>query len=133
MKIVKKYDKETIKKIVKNCGSKNVKNTYSYLDVINYRSKEKFYCEILDDVAFFAGTIGKKHFRLIECAVDSENQKKGYGKLLIYRIKSLCKNCNLNKITLRTSKEENAVYFFLKMGGNIIGEKDNDYEMELYL
>lgn len=131
MKIVQKYDKEIIKDICKNCGSKNVKSTYSYLDVMNYHSKDKFRCEIIDNSAFFAGLIGKEHFRLIETAVKEDSQRKGYGTAIMIRMKKLCKENNLNKITLRTSKEETAVEFFKKNGGVIIGEKGNDFEMEI--
>lgn len=131
MKIVKKYEKDIIKEIAKQCGSKNVKNTYSYLDVMNYHSKGKFKCEIIDDCAFFAGSIAKHHFRLIEMAVKEGTQKKGYGTLLIMRMKRLCIKNNLSKITLRTSKEETAINFFRKQGAKIIGEKGNDYEMEI--
>ena len=131
MRIIQRYDKELIKDIVKNCGSKNVRSTYSYLDVVNYHSKNKFKCEIIDDCAFFAGTMAKNHFRLIETAVKEEYQGKGYGTALIIRMKMLCKENNLSKITLRTSKEETALYFFKKNGGVITGEKGNDYEMEI--
>lgn len=133
MKIVRGYNKEAIKDIVKNCGSKNVKSTYSYLDVINYHSKDKFRCEIIDNSAFFAGLIAKEHFRLIETAVKEDSQRKGYGSLLIMRMKKLCKENNLNRITLRTSMEETAVNFFKKKGAVITGKKGNDYEMEIKL
>ena len=131
MKIVQKYDREVIKEIAKGCGSKNVKSTYSYLDVANYHSKDKFKCEIIDGCAFFAGLMAKHHFRLIETAVKEEAQKKGYGSLIIMRMKMLCIKNNLSKITLRTSKEENAVNFFRKHGAVIVGEKGNDYEREI--
>lgn len=133
MKIVQKYDRDTIKDIVKNCGSKNVKSTYSYLDVVNYHSKDKFKCEILDDCAFFAGTMAKNHFRLIETAVKEDSQRKGYGSAIMIRMKKLCKENNLSKITLRTSKKETALAFFKKHGAEIIGEKGEDYEMEIKL
>lgn len=131
MRIIQEYDKELIKEIAKNCGSKNVKSTYSYLDVANYHSKDKFKCEILDECAFFAGLLGKKHFRLIETAVKEECQGKGYGTALMIRMRKLCIDNNLNKITLRTSKNETALEFFKKQGGVITGEKGNDYEMEI--
>jgi N-acetylglutamate synthase-like GNAT family acetyltransferase len=131
VKIIKKYDKELIKEIAKNCGSKNVKSTYSYLDVANFHSKGKFRCEIIDGCAFFAGLLGKKHFRLIETAVKEDSQGKGYGTAIIVRMKKLCKENNLEKITLRTSQEETAVNFFKKNGGIIVGTKGNDYEMEI--
>ena len=131
MKIVVGYNKDLIKEIAKNCGSKNVKSTYSYLDVMNYHSKGKFRCEIIDECAFFAGLMAKDHFRLIETAVKEDAHKKGYGTAIMIRMKKLCKDNNLSKITLRTSKEETAVNFFRKQGGIITGEKGNDYEMEI--
>lgn len=131
MKIIQKYDKEIIKDIAKNCGSKNVKSTYSYLDFANNRYKDIFVCEIIDECAFFAGFYGKKHFRLMELAVKQDCQGKGYGTAIIIRMRKLCQENNLNKITLRTSKDETALEFFKKQGGVITGEKGNDFEMEI--
>lgn len=127
------YDKQKIKDIVKDCGSSNVKNTYSYLDVISFHSKEKFKCVIIDDNCFVAGTIGKNHFRIIEMAVRQTAQKGGYGSLLISYLKTFCKSKGLKKLTFRTSKNETAVNFFKKKGGIIVGEKGEDYEMEIYV
>ena len=131
MKIVQKYDRAIIAEIAKGCGSKNVKSTYSYLDVANYRSGGKFFCEIFDDCAFYAGNIGKKHFRLVETAVKQDAHGKGYGTMMIIRMKQLCKKNGLEKITLRTAKDETAVHFFRKCGGVITGEKGTDFEMEI--
>ena len=133
MKVISGYRREVIKDIVKNCGSKNVKSTYSYLDVLNYHSKDKFKCETIDDVGFFAGVVCKNHFRLIEIAVREDTQSKGIGTLLLRRIKNICSENNLTKITLRTSINETAVNFFKKKGAVIVGIKGEDYEMEIKL
>lgn len=73
----------------------------------------------------------KKHFRLYEIAVKKEMQNKGYGKFMIMRIKKLCSQNNINKITLRTNKQEEAINFYKKIGGIIVGEKNNDWEVEI--
>ena len=127
------YDKALVKEICKNCGSKNVKNTYSYLDVANYQAKDKFICESIDDCCFFAGIVCKKHFRLIEIAVKEEAQRKGYGTALLLRLKKICREKGLQKITFRVAKDETAVNFYKKKGGVIAGEKGTDYEMEMKL
>lgn len=50
---------------------------------------------------------------------------------MIIRIKKICQNRGLEKITLRTSKNETAVYFFKKCGGIITGQKGTDWKMEI--
>lgn len=131
MKIIYEYDSEKIKDIVLNCNSPNVKKTYSYLSVVNFHSKNKFLCVIVDDCAFMAGTIAKKHFRLIEIAVKSDNQHQGYGNALLTLLKKICLERGLEKITLRTSRHEKAVKFFLRHKGKIVGVNGEDYEMEI--
>ena len=131
MKIVQKYDRETMKDIIRSCESKTVKGSYGYIDFIHYHRKNIFVFEIIDDIAFFAGYYWKNHFRLLEMAIKKEYQKKGYGTAMIIRIKKLCKKNNFEKITLRTSKDETALEFFKKQGGVITGEKGNDFEMEI--
>lgn len=49
------------------------------------------------------------------------------------RMQKKCKENNLNKITLRTSKSEVAVNFYKKFGGVVVGEKGEDWEMEIKL
>ena len=133
MKISYGYDRSKIKEIVSRCGSKNVKTTYSYLDVLNFYSKNKFFCAIIDDCCFFAGSFGKGHFRLVEMAVIEEQQKMGYGKAMMILMKQICRNKGAEKITLRTSKNEKAINFFKKQNAKVIGEIKNDYEMEIKL
>lgn len=131
MKIINKYDAKIIDEICKASGADSVKNATTYLRVPAFRCDKNFKCEIIDDVAFFAGVVCKKHFRLYETAVKSEFQKRGYGTLIINRIKKICKENNLSKITFRTSMSENAVDFYRHYGAIITGIKNNDYEMEM--
>ncbi len=130
MKIERGYNREKVVQIAKDCGAKSVRDTVSYLDLAAYRSRDKFVCEILDDVAFFAGMMCKKHFRLYEMAVVETAQRKGYGRAMITRMRQLCQKSGASKITPRTSKEETAIQFYKKLGGKIVGEKENDYEVE---
>ena len=129
MKIARGFNAKVIDDIAKNCGADSVKNTISYLRV-PFIGGAGFVCEIFDDVAFFAGTMCKKHFRLYEMAVREDYQRKGYGRAMILRMRQLCQKAGVEKITLRTSKNETAIQFYKKLGGRIVGEKDNDYEVE---
>lgn len=131
MKIVRGFDTTKVDSIAKNCGADSVKNSVSYLGVPFISGGRGFVCEIIDDVAFFAGTMCKKHFRLYEMAVDKGSQGSGYGTAMIMRMKQLCRKAGAEKITLRTSKEESAINFYYRIGGRIVGEKGNDYEVEI--
>ena len=130
MKIVSGFDEKTIDFIAKNCGAKSVKSAANYIRV-PFIGGAGFVCEIIDGTCFFAGTKCKKHFRLYEMAVLESEQKKGYGTAMIYRIKKICADSGLKKITLRTSKEESAINFYRKFNCKIIGEKDGDWEVEI--
>ena len=131
LKIRTGYDAKTVERIARNCDSKSVKDGVAFLRRINIFEPERFYCEVIDDVGFFAGLICKDHFRLYEIAVENEYKGKGYGKIMLLRVKKICWEHGLTRITLRTSKEENAVNFYRKFGGKITGQKKNDWEMEL--
>lgn len=133
MKIETKYEKKKVEEIAKNCGSKSVKSSYTYLDKMYYYNPSKFVCVIVDDCAFFAGTLCKKHFRLLELAVKEENQKMGYGKKLMGMMKQMCRKKEIEKITFRTSRQEDALYFYERMGAKIVKMKDEDFEMEIIL
>lgn len=130
MKAVSGYDKNAISRIANNCGSKSLKSEISYLGVQVYRSKEKIIIETIDETAFFAIYLGKKHIRLIFIAVEEENQGKGYGKIMFRRIVSIAKEKGIQKITFRTSMSENAIDFYEHIGAKVIGISGNDYEME---
>lgn len=131
MKIVRGFDKDTIRDIAKNCGSKSVKSSISFLERMNYLSPDKLVCEVIDDVGFYGACICKKHLRLYEIAVREDAHKQGYGKVMMMRMVKLCRQKGLEKITFRTAKNETAVEFYKKLGAVITGEKGEDWEMEL--
>lgn len=95
------------------------------------RGADGFICEIFDDCAFYAGTCQKTTFRLYEIAVISEKQNKGYGKAMIKRIMSVCQSKGIDRIMLRTSRKEEAVGFYVRLGGNVIGTNGDDWEVEI--
>lgn len=131
VKFTQHYDLKVLTAIAKASGSTALIQESRYLRRAKFYAKGKFWCEILGDIAFYAGTIGKSHFRLIEIAVRKEYQGRGYGRRMMWRIFGLCRKRGLSKITLRTSREESAVDFYKKFGGIIVGQKDGDYEMEI--
>lgn len=131
MNIVRGFDKKTVEEIARMCGADSVRGSISYISAPFIRENKNFLCEVFDERAFFAGTMCKKHFRLYELAVKDEEHGKGYGKAMLLRIKQLCRQRGVQKITLRTSKDETAIDFYKKIGGTIVGEKDGDYEVEI--
>ena len=131
MKIRTEYDEKTVERIARNCDSKSVRDGVAFLRKSAFETPEKFYCEIIDEVCFFAGYVGKESFRLYEIAVENEYKGRGYGRIMMFRLRKLCSKKGISKITLRTSKDENAVSFYRKFGGKITGQKKNDWEMEL--
>ena len=133
MKIVKGFDQEKVKYICKNCNSKSVRTGEAYLHACPWRNGDKFVTYVFDDVAFLAGVMNKTHFRLIEFAVLTEYQGQSYGSKMMWFLKNLCRKNNFEKITFRCAKDERAVEFYLKHGAKILGEKQNDYEMEIYI
>lgn len=133
VKFVARFDIKTIKEIAKASGSPTLARETGYLERAKFYAGRKFRCEIGGDICFFAGTIGKKHFRLIEIAVRKEEHGKGYGRRMMWRIISICRKNGLRKITLRTNRNENSINFYKKFGGKIIGIEGNDYEIEVPL
>lgn len=125
------FDEERANYIAKNCGSKSVKGSIAYLRRANFNNPSKFVCEFIDEVAFFAGSICRSHFRLYEIAVLSEYQGQKYGMACMMRIIKLCKEKGLDRITLRVSKSEGALGFYKKYGGTIVGDKQEDWEVEI--
>lgn len=126
-----KFDEAVMRSIGKASGSKSVNETIAWLRRGYYVNPDKFACEIFADYAFWAGSICKKHFRLYEIAVSKEYQRRGIGKMMIDRIKMLCRSHNLEKITFRTAKDEPAIEFYKAIGGVIVGDKGNDWEVEI--
>lgn len=133
MKIVSGFDEKIVGEIARGCGAKSVKSSISYIGAPFISGNKGFVCEVFDGVGFFAGTMCKKHFRLYELAVKEEEHGKGYGRAMIMRIKQLCRKHGAEKITLRTSKSETAIDFYKKIGGTIVGEKGDDYEVEIWI
>lgn len=131
MKIKSRFDANAVDRIAKASEAESVKGAANYLRIPFIGGGQGFRCEIIDDCAFFAGNLCKNHFRLYEMAVEKSEQKKGYGSLMIHRMKKLCKQNGIGKITCRTSKQETAIMFYKKHGGVIVGEKDGDYEVEI--
>lgn len=131
MKIKCKFDAEAVDRIARTSEAESVKGAANYLQIPFIGGAKGFRCEIIDDCAFFAGNLCKKHFRLYEMAVEKESQRNGYGSFMIHRMKKLCKENGIGKITCRTSKQETAIMFYKKHGGIIVGEKDGDYEVEI--
>lgn len=125
------FDEPVMRRIGKASGSKSVNETIAWLRRGHYVNPDKFKCEIFDDVAFWAGSICKSHFRLYEIAVSKEHQRRGIGRMMIDRIKTMCRSHNLDKITLRTAKNEPAVEFYKAVGGIVVGDKGNDWEVEI--
>lgn len=131
MTVIRAFNEKTVENIARDSGSKAAKQSVAWLRKACYNNPNRFICEILDETAFWAGTVAKSHLRLYEIAVRTQNQRKGYGRAMISRIKSLCRERGLSRITLRTSKQESAVDFYLKNGARIVGEKGSDWEMEI--
>lgn len=125
------FNEQKFVEICKASGSKSVRESSAYLRRAYHDNPDKMYCEIHDGVACFAGTICKKHFRLLEIAVREEEQGNGYGTLMLNRIKRLCIREGLTKITFRANANEPAVDWYLKHGGIVIGKKQDDYCMEI--
>ena len=131
MRVVSGFDSRKCEQIARMCGNKSARDAVAYLRRAHYNNRESFVCELFDDVAFYAGSVGKDHFRLYEMAVKEEYRGKGYGKAMLVRIKKICKEKGVSKITLRTSREDGAAGFYRKGGAIVVGRKGEDIEMEI--
>lgn len=133
------YQDRAVKEICYNCGSKTAKKSYSFFKRMEYltdgKSLEKVLCSVwyLDGVpaAFFYANKSRSHVRLIEIAVKKDLQGKGIGRKILFRLLSLMKEHGIDTLTFRTPINEQAQFFWLKMGARITGMKGDDYEMEL--
>lgn len=129
----KAHTNERVRSICYGCGSPTMKHTWSYLRVSDKFCKNVL-AEVLEDgTAFYYVAISKTHARLIGIAVKDSKQRKGLGKMVLFRLLSQLKNIGLNKLTLRTSSHEEAQFFWLAVGAVITGydPKSEDYEMEI--
>lgn len=122
-------DKRLIHDICYNCGSTITKQSFAYFNLM-FNCGSNGYGEICEQ-GFYIVNKGKKHWRLIEIAVANHYQKKGFGKLLLFRLLSQMKDCGVELLTFRTPIDEEAQNFWIKMGAKITGLKDNDYEMQI--
>lgn len=129
------YNDKAVKEICYNCGSKTAKQSYNFFRRMDYITGSKVWSKVWSKdgvpVAFFYASRCKDHVRLIEIAVRSDYQGKGIGRKLLFRLLRQMKECELDTLTFRTPINEDAQYFWLKMGAKIIDVKGSDYEMEL--
>lgn len=124
-------DDNVLKDICYNCGSASVKGTYPFFRRMMYYSQGNYWCEILDDKAFYFASRARKHVRLIAIAVKQEHQLQKIGEKVLFRLLQRVSLAGLDTLTLRTSMHENGQYFWLKQGARIMDVKGDDYEMEI--
>jgi len=133
LRIERKFDEKVVEDIARKCGSKSVRQSIAWLRRAHYNNPDKFVCEILDGVAFWAADICKTHMRLYEIAVREDIQRGGYGRAMMVRMFKTCKANKLNRITFRTAKDETALEFYKKFGAIVVGDKGEDWEVEIRL
>ena len=126
-------DDKVLKDICSNCGSLSIKKTYPYFRRMMYNSSATFWCEVLDDKAFYVANKARNHVRLIAIAVKSEYQKQGIGEKVLFRLLHRVSSSGLDTLTFRTSMHENGQYFWLKQGAKIMDVNGEDYEMQIKL
>lgn len=124
------YDENLIKEISRNCGSKSILEGFAYYRSMRHFHPETFWYDFHERKGYCVAYKGKKHARLIGIAVRSDCQGQGIGRRLFLRLISRAKQAGLSKVTFRTSIFEEAQHFYAKMGCNVVGLKDNDFEME---
>lgn len=122
-----------IREIAKRCGNKDVAQSAAYYRFLMHHDPESVWCEIFDGVAFYFGSTAKDHFNLVDIAVVSEMQGRGYGTRLLDRIKRRCEREGVRRITLRARKNSAAERFWRRRGAVRTGEsKDGkDRKMEI--
>ena len=125
------YDDKVAKDICYNCGSPSSRKTYAYFRTALHYSPDKVWSEILVGNALYFATRAVNHVRLIEIAVHRDIQGQGVGRKVLFRLLSAMKRAGLYKLTFRTPIDEEAPNFWLHMGAQITGLKDQDYEMKL--
>lgn len=122
------------KSICTNCGSKSVKNGWSYMRLIHFRNPEACRISLYPEIGFWFGLVSRTHFRLIEFAIHKDRQGKGYGRLMYAELCEYLRSVGLSKITLRTSMYEPAINFWEKVAdAKVVGMKKDDYELEINL
>lgn len=124
---------ERVRAICYNCGSRVLQRTWGYLSF-----GDKFFKRVISEIAedgsaFYYASIFKSHARLIGIAVRRTEQRRGMGKMALFRLLSQLKAIGVYKVTLRTSSHEEAQFFWLSVGAVITDydTKSGDYEMEI--
>lgn len=125
------YIDSAVKVICYSCGSPTARQSYNYFRRIAYVTKGKVWCKGNTPMAFYYATKCRDHVRLIEIAVHKDYQRQGLGRKLLYRLLSEMRDNGFRRLTFRTPQNEDAQYFWSKMGARIIDIKGGDYEMEL--
>ena len=125
-------DWQILHDICYDCGSENVKKSDAYIRTAQWQGKGRFFCDIFEDgVAFFAGSKGRGHIRVIDLAIHLGSQHKGLGtQIMLYEI-AKSKRWGIRKMTLRTAMHEHGRDFWASLGGKIVGRRGEDWEMEI--
>lgn len=106
---------EQVERIARNCGSKSLKSAGSWYRFIKYHAGDRFLGFCVDNTAFLFGSFARKHFRLAELAVETSNQGKGYGRLMLEILFQECIARDIYAVTFRTSAFESARLWYEKM------------------
>ena len=129
------YDDAAVKDICYNCGSPVSKRSYNYFRRMHYVTGGKVWSKVWSKdgapAGFYYASRCRDHVRLIEIAVRSEYQGQGIGRMMLRDLLSTMKTHGLYKLTFRTPIDEPAANFWLHVGAEITGLKDNDYEMQI--
>jgi len=126
-----KEDWKLVHDICYGCGSDSIKDTYNYIRAAQYYGGDKFILDIFDESAFFCGIRNRTHVRCIAIAVMSSAHRKGAGrKILMYEMKK-ASAAGIHQITLRTSRKEDGVRFWLAAGAKFTGRHGEDWVMRI--
>lgn len=131
--ISNKFNEKQANEIGRNSGSASVAGAGTNLRFFAHWQPKGFFYLSCDDCAFIGGAFQKKHFRLVEFCVKKDCQKQGYGKFLLNELEKECYKRKVSKITLRTSRTEDARSWYERHGFQVVGIINNDWEMEKIL
>lgn len=129
--IIYERDKQAVHDICYGCGSRSMKDTFGYLNLMYFRFPDNVVAEILDEKVFYVARKAKTHWRLIGIAVKKEYQGMKLGEKALFRLLKRLSLAGLDTLTLRTSMSEEAQHFWLKQGARIMDVNGGDYEMEI--
>ena len=125
-------DWQILHDICYGCGSENVKKSHAYIRTAQWQGGKHFFCDIFEDgAAFFAGSRGQDHIRVVDLAVLLTRQHQGLGtQIMMFEI-AKARSWGIRKMTLRTAMNEHGRNFWASLGGKITGRRGEDWEMEL--